>query len=133
MLSSLQQMEHFVCTIYGNSNCSYDTSTWDTPIVDGIGQGNRASSQAWALMSMQLLNLLREKGHGFFNTSAISGEKLAFAGYTFMDDDDAVINQPEEPPEGFDIVYKCMPAEPLVGFDIVQLQQKKRFSYSLDS
>ena len=57
-----------------------------------MGQGNGAGPQIWAVVSTPVLNMLREEGYGAFFEASISGERLTFVGYAFVDDTDLVTN-----------------------------------------
>ena len=57
-----------------------------------MGQGNGAGPQIWAVVSTPVLNMLRKEGYGAFFEASISGEKLTFVGYAFVDDTDLVTN-----------------------------------------
>jgi hypothetical protein len=56
MFSTIQELSHHVRTIYGDSTSSYRHST--SPPIQGVGQGNGAGPQIWALVSTTVLNML---------------------------------------------------------------------------
>ena len=87
MFTTLQNLEHHIRTVYGDSSVSFSGKLWAVPI-QGIGQGNGSAAQVWALVSTPLLNILREEGHGVCFQTAISADELHFAGYAFVDDTD---------------------------------------------
>jgi hypothetical protein len=60
---------------------------WTVP-VQGVGQGNEAGPQIWAIISTPVLNMLREERLDAFFKAAISGDKFSFVGYAFVDDTD---------------------------------------------
>lgn len=56
--------------------------------IHGIGQGNGAGPAIWAFISTPLLNILWEHGFGFKFTAPVSGLRIRFAGFAFVDDTD---------------------------------------------
>jgi hypothetical protein len=87
MFTTIQNMRHYVRTIYGDSTTYFGGSDWVTP-VHGVGQGNGAGPAIWAVVSTPVLEMMRAEGHGAFFRSAISGEEIRFVGYAFVDDTD---------------------------------------------
>jgi hypothetical protein len=62
MFQSIQSLEHHVRTVFGESKASFKQSG---PIpLQGVGQGNGAGPQIWALVSTPVLNMLRSQGLG---------------------------------------------------------------------
>jgi hypothetical protein len=64
MFSTIQDLSHHVRTIYGESLAGYRHTT--SPPIQGVGQGNGAGPQIWALVSTVVLNMLRHQGYGAF-------------------------------------------------------------------
>jgi hypothetical protein len=89
LFATLHDAMHQVRTGFGDSKESYGRSAWLVPIL-GIGQGNGAGPAIWAVVSTPLLNVLREKGHGFEGVCPISSTYLQFVGYAFVDDTDVI-------------------------------------------
>jgi hypothetical protein len=90
MFTTLQDLHHHVRTIYGDSEESFTGGLWSVPI-QGIGQGNGAGPTLWALISTPLLNILQEEGLCVAFKTALSGNKVTFAGYIFVDDSDTCV------------------------------------------
>ena len=92
MFSTIQRLLHYVRTIYGDSELFFDSNSelYIVPI-QGVGQGNGAGPQIWAVVSSPVLEMLRDMGYGCFFRMAISGEELSFVGYAFVDDADLVV------------------------------------------
>jgi len=58
-------MEHHIQTTFGDSSKSGSQKKWGT-LITGIGQGNGAGPQIWAVVSSPLLELMQQDG--FFMT-----------------------------------------------------------------
>jgi hypothetical protein len=58
MFSTIQCLNYYIRTIYGDSELSFTYELWTVPI-QGMGQGNGAGPQIWALVSTPVLDLLR--------------------------------------------------------------------------
>jgi len=87
MFQTIQNMQHFVRTSYGDSAASFGGTKWTVPI-HGVGQGNGAGPAIWAAVSTPVLNMMRDEGYGTFFTTAITAEDIQFVGYAFVDDTD---------------------------------------------
>ena len=83
LFSTLQDMEHTVCTVYGNSQHSYGGSLWSIP-MQGIFQGNGAGPMLWAVVSTPVLKVMRQEGFGTFFRACITGNTIRFVGYSFV-------------------------------------------------
>jgi hypothetical protein len=57
MFTTIQNLKHYVCTIYGDSLLSFGGTIWTVPI-QGVGQGNGAGPQIWAVVSTPVLDML---------------------------------------------------------------------------
>jgi len=69
------------------------TEIWATPVAR-IGQGNGAGPQIWVVVSTPILNLLRQEGYSTTFKASISGNKIHFVGYMFVDDKDLIQTGP---------------------------------------
>lgn len=96
MFATIQELSHHVRTIYGESVKGF-SQNGSVPI-QGVGQGNGAGPQIWALVSTPVLNMLRDKGLGAEFRSAISDNEAALVGYAFVDDTDLVASKPNITP-----------------------------------
>ena len=88
LLGTLQQVEHYVRTSYGDSASNYCGIRLRP--LQGIGQGNGAGPAIRLVITIPLINMLRQEGFGFHHLSAISGTDCDFVCYTFVDDTDLV-------------------------------------------
>jgi len=91
MFTTIQMLEHQIRMVYGDSEASFSGKLWTCPI-QGVGQGNGAGPQIWALVSTPVLNMLRAEGFAAYFKAVLDGEELSFVGYSFVDDTDVVTN-----------------------------------------
>lgn len=108
MFSTIQDLSHHVRTIYGESNSCYRHNR--SPPIQGVGQGNGAGPQIWALVSTVVLNMLRQHGFGATFRSALSNEQLALVGYAFVDDTDLVFANNISPSDTIGEMQKSLTA-----------------------
>jgi len=73
--------------MHGNSNQSQGQQKWAFPIT-GIGQGNGAGPQIWAVVSSPLFQILMMEGFIAQVICTISGHKYPLAGFGFVNDID---------------------------------------------
>jgi len=91
MITTLAQLQHHVCTAFGDSIQNQGQSDWTLPTV-GIGQGNGAGPQIWAAVSSPLFEIMRTDGFVATFIYAISKEHRAMAGFAFVDDTDLIVS-----------------------------------------
>jgi hypothetical protein len=97
ILSTLQNLNHTVRTIYGDSKSGYGETLWEVP-YSCVGQGNGAGPVIWAVVSTPMLKMMKDEGFGFMYKTIIEGKELHFVGYSFIDDTDIIQSgQPGEP------------------------------------
>jgi hypothetical protein len=92
MFETIQKLEHHVRTVFEESK-KYFVQSGTTPI-QGVGQGNGAGPQIWALVSTPVLNMLRAEGKGATFVSAITRLPTTLVGFAFVDDTDLVTSGP---------------------------------------
>jgi hypothetical protein len=92
MLQTIQKLEHHVCTIHGESKIKF-VQAGSVPI-QGVGQGNGAGPQIWALVSTPVLNMLCSSGLGATFLSALSKISTTLVGFAFVDDTDLITSGP---------------------------------------
>jgi hypothetical protein len=92
MFQTIQKLEHHVRTIHGESKIKF-VQSGPTPI-QGVGQGNGAGPQIWALVSTPVLNMLRSAGLGATFVSALSKISTTLVGFAFVDDTDLIASGP---------------------------------------
>jgi hypothetical protein len=93
MFQTIQSLEHHVRTSFGQSK-SFFKQTSAIPL-QGVGQGNGAGPQIWALVSTPVLNMLRSQGLGASFVSALSKLQTTLVGFAFVDDTDLVTSGPD--------------------------------------
>jgi hypothetical protein len=89
IFTTLQNLEHTVRTVYGNSDHSYGGNIWAVP-MQGIGQGNGTGPMLWAVVSTPVLKVMRTEGFGTYFVACLTGESIRFVGYSFVDDTDLI-------------------------------------------
>jgi hypothetical protein len=89
MFLTLQDLKHTIRCAYGTSTESYGIERWAVP-MQGVYQGNGAGSVIWAVVSSQVVHLLRKEGYGTFFKAVISGNEIHLVGYAFVDDTDLI-------------------------------------------
>ena len=89
MFTTIQNLQHRIRTVYGDSDLTFSGAMYVVPI-QGVGQGNGAGPQIWAVVSTPVFNMLRSMGFGAHLKATISGERLEFVGFAFVDDTDLV-------------------------------------------
>jgi hypothetical protein len=92
MFDTIQKLQHHVRTIHGTSKVHF-VQQGEIPI-QGVGQGNGAGPQIWALVSTPVLNMLRESGLGATFVSALSRMTTTLVGFAFVDDTDLITSGP---------------------------------------
>ena len=65
MFMTLQNLEHTVCMVYGDSDISFSGKLWVVPF-QGIGQGNGTGPATWVVVSTPILNMLCKLGYRAF-------------------------------------------------------------------
>jgi len=93
MFLTLQNLQHHVQTLYGDSTIWEGNEVWAVPVA-GISQGNGTGPQIWAVVSTPILDLLRQEGYGTAFKAAVSGDQIQFVRYSFMDDMDLIQTGP---------------------------------------
>ena len=88
LFGTLENIQHFVRTTYGDSSSHY--CGIQLRPLQGVGQGNGAGPSIWLVITIPLINMLRAEGYGFRFMTALSGESGYFVCYTFVDDTDLV-------------------------------------------
>jgi len=93
MFSTLQNLQHHIQMIYGDSTIWEGNEIWAVPVA-GIGQGNGTGPQIWAVVSTPILDLLCQEGYGAAFKAVVSGNQIQFVGYSFVDDTDLIQTRP---------------------------------------
>ena len=88
MLDTIQQMEHFVRTAFGDPTKSYGRN--GGPPAQGVLQGNGAGPAGWFSISTLLIQILKEKGFGYNEWTLIKQRAILLICFAFVDDTDLV-------------------------------------------
>jgi hypothetical protein len=91
MFGTIQSLQHHVRTAFGDSRRFFSARRGPVPI-QGVGQGNGAGPQIWALVSTPIFNMLRSKNLGMKVHTPISHQELLLVGFGFVDDTDLVFS-----------------------------------------
>jgi hypothetical protein len=89
IFTTLQNLHHTVRTIYGDIKSGYGGTLWEVPYY-GVGKGNGAVPEIWAVVSTPVLKMMKDEGFGFVKKTSIEGKQLHFVGYRFVDDTDII-------------------------------------------
>jgi hypothetical protein len=87
MFGTLEQVEHYVRTNFGDSTTS--CACIEIPF-QGIYQGNGAGPGIWMLVCIPIINMLKAAGFGFKVINVMSKESFSFVCFAFVDDTDLV-------------------------------------------
>jgi hypothetical protein len=91
MFGTIQRLQHHVRTAYGDSKRFFSADDGKVPI-QGVGQGNGAGPQIWALVSTPIFNMLRSMELGARFCSPISKKEMLLVGFGFVDDTDLAVS-----------------------------------------
>jgi len=89
MFATIQQLQHHIRTIHGDSETSFSALSSTVPI-QGVGQGNGAGPQIWAVVSSPIFDMVRAHGLGATFSSNVTKANLHLVGFGFVDDVDLV-------------------------------------------
>ena len=89
MFTTIQNLQHRIRTVYGDSDIGFNGKLFVVPI-QGVGQGNGAGPQIWAVVSTPIFDMLRAMGFGAHFEASISQDRLHFVGFAIVDDADLV-------------------------------------------
>jgi hypothetical protein len=91
MFGTIQELQHHVCTAFGDLEKFFKANTGRIPI-QGVGQGNGAGPQIWALVSTPIFNMLCLMGFGINLILPITQQDVLLVGFGFVDDTDLAIS-----------------------------------------
>jgi len=89
MFSTIQHLRHHIWTLFSDSQISTNTNLWAVPI-SGIGQGNGAGPQIWAVVSTPILDMLSDVDFGASFKLVVSRNQMSFVGYSFVNNMDLI-------------------------------------------
>jgi hypothetical protein len=103
--TTIQNMEHTIRTIHGNSKKTYGGSLWVVPLEGcsttdkqqgppaGLGQGSGFAPTGWAIISTPLLDSMCMMGFTMAFKALITADLVEFVGFSFVDDNSLMQNQ----------------------------------------
>ena len=99
MLETIQAMEHFIRTAFGDSDTPYKRKPGDPP-PQGILQGNGAAGAGWSSISSVLIEIMLEHGYGYREWTLIRQRLISIVCFAFVDDTDLIHinNDPHKTP-----------------------------------
>ena len=90
MFVTIQQMEHYIRTGYGDSDTTLSGSDQLIP-YQSILQGNGAGPILWIAVSTPLIEMMRSLQHGIKYRTPLSLEDDSIVGFAFVDDTDLAV------------------------------------------
>lgn len=87
MITTIQEMDHHVCTAFGVSDGKYGFDPTRLP-TQGILQGNGAGPAGWFAISSVLIDAMRDAGFGYKDWTVSRGLAFQIASFAFVDDTD---------------------------------------------
>ncbi|MGL5936442.1 MAG: hypothetical protein ACRCZI_12575, partial [Cetobacterium sp.] len=89
MITTIQEMEHHVCTAFGDSKGWYGGDR-SKPPPQGILQGNGAGPAGWSAIAAVIIKAMREEGYGYSTWSLIRKRAITVVCFAFVDDTDLI-------------------------------------------
>lgn len=89
MIETIQEMEHYIRTAFGDSDTPYKRKAHDPP-PQGVLQGNGAGPAGWASISTVLIDIMHQAGFGYHDWSLIRDRAISLCCFAFVDDTDIV-------------------------------------------
>jgi len=89
MFMTLQNLQHTICTAFGDSDSTYGGECWVVPLPglargnkkkgppQGAGQGNGAAPTMWAVVSTPMLEIMQEEAFCTVFKALISDEEIS--------------------------------------------------------
>ena len=89
MIKTIQHMEHYIRTAFGDSEQGYKRKHNDPP-PQGVLQGNGAGPAGWFAISTVIIEELKKAGYGYKQWTLIRRRALAITCFAFVDDTDII-------------------------------------------
>lgn len=92
MLTMIQDLEHSIRTAYGDSDLKYCKDIWATPMnqFQGLCKWNEGGLKIWAVISIPILQILKQELFGTFFQTALFVKDIIIVGYMFVEDTDLI-------------------------------------------
>jgi len=89
MLLTIQEMDHYIRTAFGDSDTPYRRKPGDPP-PQGTLQGNGAGPAGWFAISTILIDMLKQAGYGYTAWTLIRDRAFTITCFAFVDDTDLI-------------------------------------------
>jgi hypothetical protein len=89
VFTTIQNLQHQIRTVNGDSEIGFSGKLYVVPI-QGVGLGNGAGPQIWAVVSTPIFDMLRAMCFGAHFEASISQDQLHFVGFAIVDDADLI-------------------------------------------
>jgi len=90
MFGTIQLLHHFIHMAFGDSDIFFTGTQAETPI-QGVGQGNGAGPQIWAVVSSPIFDMVCKMEYGTTIQSLRTSKIIKFVGFGFVDDVNLVV------------------------------------------
>jgi len=91
MITTIQQMQHYIRTAFGESEQSYGPNPSGPP-PQGLIQGNGTAPAAWSAITAVLVDCMKGEGYGYEAWAPISQRAMTPVCFGFVDDTDLILN-----------------------------------------
>ena len=89
MIETIQEMDHYIRTAFGDSETPYGKKPEDPP-PQGILQGNGAGPAGWFAISTLLIDAMKQAGYGYHDWTLIRNRAFHISTLAFVDDTDLI-------------------------------------------
>ena len=89
MIDTIQDMDHYIRTAFGDSEDAYRRGPRDPP-PQGMLQGNGAGPAGWSAISTVIINVMKSQGFGYNDWSLIRRKAIEIVCFAFVDDTDLI-------------------------------------------
>jgi hypothetical protein len=85
MLETIQEMEHHICTSFGDSEEAYGNAPLKPP-PQGILQGSKAGPARWSAIAAVVIKAMQDQGFGYGAWLLIRQRAITLVCFAFVDD-----------------------------------------------
>ena len=135
MIHTIQQMQHYIRTAFGESDQSYGPNPSGPP-PQGLIQGNGAAPAAWTAITAILVDCMKSEGFGYEAWAPISQRAMTLVCFGFVDDTDLILNSSDPTATAEDLICDAQLAlstwEGLISATGGALAPEKSYWYLVD-